>query len=150
MKRRPKMNSELQKKLETIAYNRTSPFCYSCYAIAKSGTCLRCGTDDLMLHMDGVGVEYGTDWVIKEIIESECEAVDIDQAFEDSMDGIYPETTTIGFISYDTLSAIKELDPIAWEVAKSEWVEQEVENEWLVTLDGGTTYFHQSDLENLK
>ena len=42
------MNTEIQKKLETLAYNRSKPFCYGCYEEAPSGRCLSCGSDDLM------------------------------------------------------------------------------------------------------
>lgn len=53
------MKSEIQQKLETLAFNRTSPFCYGCYIQAPKGICPECHSDDLMRHLNGVGVEYG-------------------------------------------------------------------------------------------
>lgn len=49
--RRLIMKSEMQKKLEQIAYNRTTSFCYGCYNIkAPQGICPECHSDDLMRH----------------------------------------------------------------------------------------------------
>ena len=56
------MKSEIQQKLETLAFNRTTPFCYGCYIQAPKGICPECHSDDLMRHLDGVGVEWGTSW----------------------------------------------------------------------------------------
>ena len=50
---------EIKEKLTELALKRTTPFCYSCYEKCPSGTCKRCGSDDLMRHFEGVGVEYG-------------------------------------------------------------------------------------------
>jgi len=58
------------------------------------------------------------------------------------------KTTTIGWMSYDTVSAMKELDPVSWRLAESEWVDQEVDNDQLRTFDNGNTYFSVSDIED--
>ena len=64
------MNAEeIQNKLTDLAFERTTPFCYSCYQDCSDGQCEICGSDDLMRHLKGVEVEYGTDWVIKNILE---------------------------------------------------------------------------------
>ena len=41
------MKSEIQQKLETLAFNRTTPFCYGCYVQAPKGICPECHSDDL-------------------------------------------------------------------------------------------------------
>ena len=79
------MKSEIQQKLEQLAYERTTPFCYGCYIKAPKGVCPKCHSDDLMRHLDGVGVEWGTDWVIKHILQEELTSVDIDETFEESV-----------------------------------------------------------------
>ena len=84
------MKSELHQKLEELAFKRSKPFCYGCYREAPTGTCKTCGSDDLMRLVPGVGCEYGTDWVIKHILETELEQVDLDAAFEDSVRQCYP------------------------------------------------------------
>lgn len=69
------MKSEIQQKLETLAFNRTSPFCYGCYIQAPKGICPECHSDDLMRHLNGVGVEWGTAWVIKHILQEELRLI---------------------------------------------------------------------------
>lgn len=39
--------------------------------------CPKCGSDDLMREVEGVGVEWGYDWIIDHIVETEGEKVDI-------------------------------------------------------------------------
>ena len=102
-----------------------------------------------MRHLEGVGVEWGTDWVIKHILSEELTAVDTDDAFEDSIRGCYPEETVVGWLKVDTVSAIKELDPISWRIAKSEWEDQEIEDGGLITFDNGSNYYWLSDVESL-
>lgn len=64
---------EIKNKLTELAFERTTPFCYSCYELCPSGRCKNCGSDDLMRHLEGVGVEYGTDWVIESIVSEELQ-----------------------------------------------------------------------------
>ena len=78
------MKTEIQERLEQLAFNRTTPFCYGCYVKAPKGVCPHCNSDDLMRHLEGVGVEWGTDWVIKHILQEELTAIYPDEAFEDS------------------------------------------------------------------
>ena len=144
------MKTEIETKLEELALKKTIPFCYGCYKDAPTGQCLTCGSDDLMRHMPSVGVEYGTDWVIKNILEEKLTLVDLDEAFENTVRECYPETTTIGFLKdYDTVSAMKELDPIAWKCAQSEWESQEESEKIIISFDGGSTYYRMTDIEGL-
>ncbi|HXH74053.1 MAG TPA: hypothetical protein VNJ08_03765 [Bacteriovoracaceae bacterium] len=143
------MKTEIQQKLEQLAFNRTIPFCYGCYIKAPKGVCPECHSDDLMRHLDGVGCEWGTDWVISHILEEELKAVDTEEAFEDSIRSCYPEETQIGWIKMDTVTVIKEIDPTSWELAKSEWESQEVEDGGLVTFDNGSTFYWLLDVESL-
>ena len=144
------MKNEIQIKLEELAFKKTIPFCYGCYKDAPSGQCSLCGSDDLMRHLPGVGVEYGTEWVIKHLIEESLTPVDLDESFEECMRECYPETTTVGFLKdYDTVSAMKELDPIAWRCAQSEWESNEADEGTLMSFDNGSTYFRTSDVEGL-
>lgn len=143
------MDQEIYKKLEQLAFERTVPFCYSCYEEAPTGTCVRCGSDDLMRLLTGVGCEYGTDWVIEEILSEELEPIDLDEAFEESIRQCYPEATQVGWLTLDTVSVLKEMDPVSWACAKSEWESQEESEGLIVTLDKGSTYYRISDVELL-
>lgn len=143
------MNSELQEKLDQLAFNRSQPFCYSCYHECPSGRCESCGSDDLMRLVQGVGCEYGTDWVIKHILEAELEAVDLEESFEESIRECYPETTQVGWMEFDTVTLMKENDPIAWRCALSEYESNEEADDLIVSLDGGSTYYRKDDVEDL-
>jgi hypothetical protein len=143
------MNSELQEKLETLAYKRTIPFCYSCYSRAPSGRCEKCHSDDLMRELPGSGVEYGLSWVIDEILETELDAVGTAEAFEESVRGCYSETVAVLWMNLDAVSVAKEMDPISWDIAKSEWIDQEVEEGNLIAINGGEKYFWSHDVERL-
>lgn len=143
------MKTEIQQKLEQLAFNRTTPFCYGCYVKAPTGVCPECHSDDLMRHLEGVGVEYGTNWVIEHILEEELTAVDTEEAFEDSIRGCYSEESQVGWIKVDTVSAIKELDPTSWALAQSEWESEEADEGNFISFDNGSTYYWAHDLENL-
>ncbi len=42
-----------------------------------------------MRKLPGVGVEYGTDWVITHILETELSPIDTDELFEEHIRGCY-------------------------------------------------------------
>lgn len=138
---------EILENLKRLAHLRSKPFCYSCYTNAPSGCCDQCGSDDLMRVVEGVGCEYGYDWIIKEILK-EIGSADADERFENFMREVYPENTQIGWLNYDTVLAIKNLDPISWDIAKSEWLDSEESEEILVSFDNGSTYFDCDQLQS--
>ena len=69
-------------RLEEAAYKVTDNFCYSCYKVVHGDRCPNCFTDDFMRHLAGVGVEYGTEWVIEHLIQQHCQPVDGEEMFE--------------------------------------------------------------------
>lgn len=111
--------------------------------IALSKTC---GFDDLMRLLQGSGCEYGTDWVIKELLQENLEAVDLDEAFENFVRESYPDEITVGWTTLDAVSVMKEMDPVSWSCAQSEW-ESQVSDEDLISFDNGSTYYWRSGLE---
>lgn len=143
------MKTEIQQKLEQLAYERTTPFCYGCYIKAPKGVCPQCHSDDLMRHLEGVGVEWGNDWVIKHILQEELTSVDIDEAFEESVRQCYPEEVTVGWITVDTVEVLKSQDPTSWRIARDEWISIEEEEGNILSFDNGETYYHLHDLESL-
>lgn len=143
------MKSEIQNKLEQLAYNRTIPFCYGCYIDAPNGVCSNCHSDDLMRHLDGVGVEWGTSWVIKHILAEELTSVDADEIFEESMRECYPEETTIGWMKFDTVELMKSQDPISWKMARDEYINSLESDEQIISFDGGSNYYWTNEIESL-
>ena len=135
------MKSEIQQKLEQLAYERTTPFCYGCYIKAPKGVCPKCHSDDLMRHLDGVGVEWGTDWVIKHILQEELTSVDIDETFEESVRQCYPEEVTVGWITVDTVEVLKSQDPTSWRIACDEYIDELVAIEEIISYDDGITFY---------
>lgn len=142
------MNSELKEKLTQLAFNRSIPFCYSCYHECPSGCCQTCGSDDLMRLLPEVGCEYGTEWVVRHILETELTPVDLEEAFEDSLRDCYPETTKVGWMEFDTVTLMKENDPIAWRCALAEFESNEESEGNFVSFDGASTYYTVQSIES--
>ena len=141
------MNTEIQKKLNELAIKRSTPFCYHDYIECPDGRCPKCGSDDLMLSVRGVGCEYGTDWIVEHILQTELEPVNMDAAFEEMIRECYPETTTVGWLELDTISVLKEMDPISWRCAQADWESQEAGDEQIISFDNGSSYYSRKDLE---
>ena len=136
------MKNEIKNKLIKLAEDRSIPFCYSCYQDAPTEKCSSCGSDDLMRHLPNVGCEYGAEWIVQHILNTEYETVDLEEAFEESIHGIYPETTQVGWMTFYTIELMKSNDPISWQMAMSEWASQEEEEENLITFDNGSNYYY--------
>ncbi|OYZ24296.1 MAG: hypothetical protein B7Y39_01185 [Bdellovibrio sp. 28-41-41] len=143
------MNNEIFEQLKELAFKRSIPFCYSCYKEAPTGLCKVCGSDDLMRLVPGVGCEYGTDWVIKHILETELTAVDLEEEFEESIRQCYPEETQVGWMTFDTLKLMKENDPVGWHCALADYESQEESEGNIISLDGGSTFYKVHCIETL-
>ena len=142
------MNTEIIKNLEKIALNKTIPFCYECYKEAPTGRCNSCGSDDLMRLLRGEGCEFGLLWVIESLLLEALEPVDIKSAFQDSVTECHPETTTVGWMTLDTISILKEMDPVSWDIARSEWESAEEADGNIISFDHGSTYYWRSEVES--
>lgn len=143
------MDSEIQTKLTKLAFKRSIPFCYGCYKEAPTGRCTSCGSDDLMRFLPGVGCEYGTDWVISHILNDEIETADLKEAFEESVRQCYPEETKVGWMTFDTVSLVKDQDPVSWRCALSEFESEEESEGNIVSFDSGEKFYWRSDIEKL-
>jgi len=87
------------------------------------------------------GCEYGLDWVINEILNEKLVPVNTEEAFEESVRStLEKETVTIGWMSFDAVTIMKELDPISWKIAKSEYETIEESEGNIVSFDNGSTY----------
>ncbi|MGE0175079.1 MAG: hypothetical protein AB7T49_19955 [Oligoflexales bacterium] len=139
--------NDITNALTRIAISQSIPFCYGCYTRAPSGQCTSCLADDLMFELPGVAVEYGTDWMLRQILQEHLTYANTLEAFEQSVAEFYPETVKIGWIEYDTVSALKELDPVSWNMAHSEWIDTEICDGNLITYDNGLNHYWVSDLE---
>jgi hypothetical protein len=139
--------NDITEALTQIAISKSIPFCYGCYTRAPSGRCAKCHSDDLMFELPGIGVEYGTEWLLQEILREHVTSANTLEAFEQSVADCYPEPVKIGWIEYDTVSALKKLDPVSWNMAHGEWVDVEVSDANLITFDGGSNHYWVSEIE---
>lgn len=142
------MNSEIYQKLTDLAFKRSKPFCYQCYEVASTGICSKCHSDDLMRSVDGVGCEYGTEWIVKHILQESLTAIDTDEIFEESIRQCYPEETTVGWMKFDTVELMKSQDPISWRIARDEYIDSLEQDEEIVSFDGGFNYYWKHGIES--
>lgn len=143
------MQIEIKKQLEELAYKCSIPFCYSDYIECPTSRCTKCGSDDLMCLVPGVGCEWGIDWVVKHILETELEPVNLEEAFEESVRQIYPETTKVGWMEFDTVTLMKENDPVSWRCALADYESEEASEGTILSFDNGSTYYNSQSIENL-
>ncbi len=143
------MNTEILKKLEAIAEDRTIPFCMSCYVKALKGKCPSCHSDDLARWMDGVGLDWSLDFAIKYILQEELTPIYLDQVYEDSLRSCYPETIEVGWMSLDTIEVMKSQDPISFRIARDEYFDELESDGEILSFDNGSSYYWKHDLEAL-
>jgi hypothetical protein len=131
-------------RLEEAALKITDNFCYSCYKVVEGETCPTCGTDDFMRHLEGVGVEYGTEWIIRHLIETRLTPVDGDEMFEELLDECYPEVN-VGCCTFSPSQVMKELDPVCFDIGAKENLDSLAEDG--VLYEYGGDYYQMEDLD---
>jgi len=98
-------------QLTKLAFQESIPFCYACYIKAPTGRCDNCGTDDLMRLIEDSGCEYGTEWVIEELLKKQLKPVNQKEAFEQMIEDCYSIETKVGWLELDTIDTIKTMCP---------------------------------------
>jgi hypothetical protein len=137
---------EIHARLEQAAFAVTDNFCYGCYKVVKADHCPDCGSDDFMRHLSGVGVEYGTDWVIEHLIQTNCSPVDGDEMYEELLDECWPEVT-IGCGTYSPSQILKNCDEVAFELGVKENLDNLAEDGVLYEVDGD--YYRIDDIDQM-
>lgn len=133
-------------RLEEAAYKITDNFCYSCYKVVEGDHCPTCFTDDFMRHYEGVGVEYGTEWVIAHLIETRLEPVDGDEMFEELLDECFPEVQ-VGCCTWSPSHVMKELDPVCFNIGVTENLDSLAQDGQLYEHNGD--YYRIEDLDDM-
>ena len=136
-------DNELQDRLKALAFEVTDNFCYSCYRVVKGERCPQCFSDDFMRHLEGVGVEYGTDWVVEHLIKEHCSPVDAEEEFEELLSETC-ETVKIGSLEYDPGYVLRNIDPVAFRCGVSDML---ADDEQFIEVDG--EYYRVCDVENM-
>jgi hypothetical protein len=137
------ITDDLQEKLTALAFDITDNFCYGCYKVVDGDHCPVCGSDDFMRHLDGVGVEYGTDWVIEHLIKEHCSPIDEEEQFEELLNETC-ETVKIGSLEYDPGYVLRNIDPVAFRCGVSDML---ADDEQFIEVDG--QYYRVYDIENM-
>ena len=137
----------LYQQLVAIARQRTHPFCLGCYERAPSGRCATCGSDDLGVELPGSGVDWTCDWVVREILTGHLEPADLTQAVEQFVADCWGETVPVAWITFDTATAVCDLDPLSWKMAIDDFADGECDAGNLCTFDGGNSYYCVRDVE---
>ncbi len=100
-----------------------------------------------MRELEGFGVEYGTEWVYEQLLKEALVPVDKEEIFETMVDGCYPEEVKIGWITVDTVTAIKQLDEISWNLEIDSYIDSLVSDEELITFDEENYYWTHDIME---
>jgi hypothetical protein len=137
------INDDLKERLTELAFNVTDNFCYSCYKVVDGDICLNCHSDDFMRHLSGVGVEYGTDWVIEHLIKEHCSPIDAEKKYEELISETC-ETIKIGTLEYDPGHVLRNIDPVAFHCGVSDMLSND---EQYVEVDG--QYYQVNGIENM-
>lgn len=136
-------------QLTKLAYSRSTPFCYTDYIKCPMDKCPTCGSDDLMLISENDGPEYGTLWIIQNILREELTPIELEKAFEEVHEDLYDSEVEVAWCKFRPLEIVKQLDPISWTMAINEWASDMEEEDTFFTLDGGATYYRSDEVMGL-
>jgi len=96
-----------------------------------------------LVKIDGVGVEYGTEWVIEHLIKEHCSPIDAEEQFEELLSETC-ETVKIGSLEYDPGYVLRNIDPVAFRCGVSDMLFDE---DQYIEIDG--QYYQVYDVENM-
>ena len=99
--------------------------------------------------MDGVGCEWGTEWVIEEILKEHLEPVNQEKVFEEMMEDCYPTDTKVAWLELDSIDILKKMCPCDWDMAKDEYIYNLEQDEEVMSFDNGSTYYWTNEIEEL-
>ena len=130
----------IKEQLTERAYDESHAFCYSDYRRVEANVdgeyrCPKCGSDDLMRELEGVGVEWGTDWIIEHLVREEGEEVDIAELYRDLLDEIY-DPIKFGELEYSPSMVLESVDRVAFEMGCDEYADSELDDGRLIELNG--------------
>lgn len=131
---------QVKEALRLRAEEESRPFCYTDYVTIQADSqgryvCLKCGSDDLMRELPGVGVEWGYEWVMEHLVKEQGEEVDTAELYRDLLDEIYP-AVKIGELEYSASHVLETVDPVAFNMGANEYADSEVQDGRLIELNG--------------
>src|ERR1700733_4796100 len=117
----------IKEALKEKAQDISRSFCYSDYCVVEANEdgenfCPKCGSDDLMREVEGVGVEWGYEWIRDHIVETEGEKVDIEELYRDLLDEVY-EPIKFGELEYSPATVLESVDPTAFRMGCNDYAD---------------------------
>jgi len=133
-------SEKIKEALREKAHDASRPFCYSDYMTVEENEdgefrCPKCGSDDLMREIEGVGVEWGYDWVIDHLVVTEGEQVNIEELYRDLLDEVY-EPIKFGELEYCPSQVLEAVDPTAFRMGCNDNADSLMEDDQIVYLNG--------------
>ncbi|MBA4026679.1 MAG: hypothetical protein C0473_00405 [Cyanobacteria bacterium DS3.002] len=133
-------SEKIKEALREKAHDASRPFCYSDYMTVEENEdgefrCPKCGSDDLMREVEGVGVEWGYDWVIDHLVAAEGEQVNIEELYRDLLDEVY-EPIKFGELEYCPSQVLEAVDPTAFRMGCNDYTDSLMQDDQLVYLNG--------------
>ena len=137
-----------QEEIKEIAIQKSQPYCYQCSIIVNQKYCPSCNTDDLMRVVPGVGNEYGIEWVIEHLINTNLEPVDIDKEFHELLEELYqsPPKLCGAYVGQSQADILKDYDPAQYRQMLLDEIDGREKDGVIFTIDNGDTYFSTTDL----
>ena len=96
----------------------------------------------------GEGVGYRTASILEHLVRENLTPINVEEEFEELMRERYPETVSVGWLTLDTVTTIRNSDPISWRCACNDWADSEEQADQIISLDNGSTYYRSRDIED--
>ncbi|HEY9685153.1 MAG TPA: hypothetical protein V6C86_26505 [Oculatellaceae cyanobacterium] len=143
---------DIKDALKQRAHNQSRPFCYSDYITVEvddqgKAFCPKCGSDDLMRELDGMGVEFGYEWIMEHIVETEGEPVDVEELYRDLLDECYAEVK-FGDFTYSPSLVLESVDPTAFRIGVSEYADSLICDGLAIELNG--RYYNMQSCQDIQ
>jgi len=106
----------------------------------KQLTSLGGGTDEIDFHIGGSPQAL--------VVVTADKTQTVKAAYFLSPNGSFLKRATLDAGGMAVINAIKELDPVSWDMAESEWVDHERSEGNLIEFDGSNSYYWLHDIEN--
>ena len=88
-----------------------------------------------------------TEGVIEHILKKYVEAVDVDLTFEEILTDYYQGEVQVGWMRFDAVTVMKQIDPVWWNLGRDEQLATEFEEGQIISFDNGATHYRTSDIE---
>jgi len=142
------INRIYAEEITEIAFQKSKPYCYQCSIIVNQKYCPSCNTDDLMRLVEGVGNEYGVEWIIEHLINTNLKPVDMETEFHELLEELYPEPPNLcgAWVGQSQADILKDYDPAQYRQMLLNEIDNREQDGVIFTIDNGGKYYSSTDL----